>query len=212
MSQSVDLTPSLTPRYADSLAATLPASPWGRLRPRRAFIPSVDLYNTRYVLGRDNNCDIHIDVLSNKLSKRHLVISRDETHVPYIEDLSRNGTYLNGRPLKECNNKRTALRDGDIISLLAQGNEVYQFKNESQTRVSDEFDSKYVLTRLLGQGAFGEVQVAVTEEAVNLIKEMLVVDPAQRVSVDDLLNHCWLWDKDIRHTYAMLSTNNIHRH
>lgn len=48
----------------------------------------------------------------------------------------------------------------------------------------------------------------VSEQAVSLIVEMLVVDPTKRITVDKLLKHRWLHDEEMRHTFTMLSTNN----
>lgn len=79
----------------------------------------LDLYNDRYVLGKRADCDIVISglnavpALKQIISKVHFAISRDATHVPYIEDLSKNGTYLNGQLIgtKQC----ATLCDGDMI-------------------------------------------------------------------------------------------------
>lgn len=164
MSQPNTLTPTLTPVYSSSGATSMPASqpsPWGRLCARRTFLSSVDLYNDRYVLGRRADCDIVINglnavpALKQIISKVHLAISRDDTHVPYIQDLSKNGTYLNGQLLGT--NQCATLCDGDMICVGFKQYEVYQFKDEAQTCL---LDTKYKLTRLLGQGAFGEVYLA----------------------------------------------------
>lgn len=48
----------------------------------------------------------------------------------------------------------------------------------------------------------------VSKQAISLIVKMLVVDPTERITVDKLLEHCWLHDEEMRHTFAMLSTNN----
>lgn len=80
-----------------------------------------DLTDDVYVLGRKESCKIHItgknmthNVL-NIISKEHFRISRDSTYVPYIEDLSRNGTYLNGGLLGKGN--MSTLCTDDIIAI-----------------------------------------------------------------------------------------------
>lgn len=80
-----------------------------------------DLSNDEYTLGRKESCDIYISGKNMELnlvgivSKIHFRISRDKDLVPFIEDLSRNGTYLNGGLLGK--GKKSSLCTGDIIAI-----------------------------------------------------------------------------------------------
>lgn len=80
-----------------------------------------DLSEEEYILGRKETCQIPINgrnLAPNMLgfiSKEHFRISRDSSYVPYIKDLSRNGTFLNGGMIGKGN--VSTLCTGDIIAI-----------------------------------------------------------------------------------------------
>ncbi|MDQ4077829.1 MAG: FHA domain-containing protein [Chloroflexota bacterium] len=63
------------------------------------------------VLGRHPSCEIHLP--DRQVSREHARIFRTSTGF-FIEDLaSKNGTYVNGEPVRDP----TPLRDGDVIQI-----------------------------------------------------------------------------------------------
>lgn len=65
----------------------------------------------QHLIGRTQECDFIIN--DNLISKRHCVIT-NEAGKFFIEDIgSRNGTFLNGKPIK----KKTALFYGDKVTI-----------------------------------------------------------------------------------------------
>lgn len=115
---------------------------WGRLTPKRPYMPVVgefhlfitqirsadiqqviltELCRDVYTLGRKDTCNIFISCrninppLLGLISKEHFKISRDDTYVPYIEDLSKNGTYLNGGLIGKGH--MSTLCTGDVIAI-----------------------------------------------------------------------------------------------
>jgi pSer/pThr/pTyr-binding forkhead associated (FHA) protein len=69
------------------------------------------LDNTRHLIGRTSECNFTIN--DSLVSKRHCIITNEEGKF-FIEDIgSRNGTFLNGKPIK----KKTALFYGDKITI-----------------------------------------------------------------------------------------------
>jgi len=72
---------------------------------------SFDLIKDRNIIGRDPKSDVVVDDI--EISRTHLVILREGKSIQ-IEDLnSTNGTFLNGKKLKE----QTNIKNGDLISL-----------------------------------------------------------------------------------------------
>jgi hypothetical protein len=73
----------------------------GRVTDSQAIMPDIDL--TPY------------QAYSSGVSRLHIVILREGTHVQIMDLGSANGTYLNGKRMKP--NNKTALKHGDLISL-----------------------------------------------------------------------------------------------
>jgi diguanylate cyclase (GGDEF)-like protein len=69
------------------------------------------------VIGRGDNCDIHID--DNSVSRRHAAIEVSAGGVTVADLGSTNGTFLNNTPVT-----RAVLRDGDYLRV---GNSIYRF-------------------------------------------------------------------------------------
>lgn len=69
------------------------------------------LNDTQHLIGRTKECDFTIN--DNLVSKRHCVITNEDGKF-FLEDVgSRNGTFLNGKPIK----KKSALFYGDKITV-----------------------------------------------------------------------------------------------
>ncbi|EXJ79912.1 CAMK/CAMK1 protein kinase [Capronia epimyces CBS 606.96] len=134
------------------------------------------------VIGRDESrCQY---VLSDPyVSKRHVriytvVYENDEpTEVDtlvYAEDLSQNGTYLNGDFIGKGNGG-FLLSDGDVIRLSRRTSLSFHVVNKSKSRATFDFIQEkemacfrqdYVVTdRLLGAGAFGKVFMSIEQTA-----------------------------------------------
>jgi len=67
--------------------------------------------NDDFILGRDPDCDIVI--ADRQVSRHHARLVRRDTRI-FLEDLeSKNGTYLNGRPVQQ----EELVQDGDVIKV-----------------------------------------------------------------------------------------------
>lgn len=62
-----------------------------------------------YVIGRGSGADVLID--EPRVSRRHARLEVDGTDVHIVDEGSRNGVYVNGRPVR----RSQALADGDVI-------------------------------------------------------------------------------------------------
>ena len=79
------------------------------------------------MIGRDD--DVHIRIDSKHVSRKHAKIILG-TEGYYLEDMSRNGTFVNGDHLMR---ERRLLREGDIIEIL---------KNRGASREKPVFRSR----------------------------------------------------------------------
>ncbi|XP_018561131.1 serine/threonine-protein kinase Chk2-like isoform X2 [Anoplophora glabripennis] len=142
---------------------------WGRIIALLPQLDSVDLIEPSLTLGRSEQCDIII--YKSKfppehlllISKEHFRIARDpeDVYITYITDLSKNGTYVNGRVIGR--NKTIVLQNNDVVAV---GNmlQVYIFKSMKYS-VDDNYlpsslRQRYEPSLLLGKGACGEVRLA----------------------------------------------------
>jgi len=80
------------------------------------------LIKDKNIIGRDPKCDIVIDDI--EISRNHLTITRIGNNFQIEDQNSTNGTFLNGKKLKQS----TAIKDGDLISLGE--NHVLEFVHE----------------------------------------------------------------------------------
>ncbi|KAI9324423.1 kinase-like domain-containing protein [Zopfochytrium polystomum] len=151
-----------------------------------------------YLCGRHRECDIVIN--NQQLSKRHCLIFKasqrsefggtdgEGGHV-YIEDMSTNGTYVNGEKIQK--NKRHRLFDGDEIQLAR-----YDPKKSSNS-----FHDQYILTDALGSGNFATVRLGKRRDtgqsfAVKIVdkkrfkgKPKMAESIKQEVSILTAINH-----------------------
>ena len=78
---------------------------WGR--------GSIDLPDGQYLIGRSSACDIVID--DPRISRRHAQLEVDGVDVHIVDLESRNGIYVNDRPVR----RMQALAEGDVILIGA---------------------------------------------------------------------------------------------
>ena len=105
---------SLAPDEERTIVGYVPQIPLVRLLDENDIVIQVyQLEGDSWVAGRDTTCGIFID--SDKISRKHFEIRRQE-HVFFVRDLgSANGTTLNGRGLRADDWQQLA--SGDLIRL-----------------------------------------------------------------------------------------------
>ncbi|QGA16780.1 hypothetical protein EYB26_004450 [Talaromyces marneffei] len=95
----------------------------------------------------------------------------------YAQDVSTNGTFWNGQRIDRRNGGAVLLSDGDILRLSSNSflefRAEYQFcrpLNQNQQKEIKEFANEYLITdRLLGEGGFGHVRMAVNLKATSQV-------------------------------------------
>ncbi|XP_060660337.1 ovarian-specific serine/threonine-protein kinase Lok isoform X1 [Drosophila nasuta] len=129
----------------------------------------VDLNNDEFSAGRGeaNDLILTLNDLSEKIlsriSKVHFIIKRancDLTNPVYIQDLSRNGTFVNGEKIGM--NKTRILQNDDIIALSHPTYKAFVFKDLSPNEaigLPSEITETYCINRKLGSGAYGLVRL-----------------------------------------------------
>jgi serine/threonine-protein kinase Chk2 len=146
----------------------------GRLISLNPRYESIDLCKDDLLLGRQKACDVRLtDVrISGKHCRIFKVQSQDKKLTKesfYIEDLSSNGTFVNGTKIGKGN--RTMLQDGDRISLVSKKRTSmfmsYIFEDLSVDIVgneNDEFFKYYDLKQELGRGNFSTVKLGINKK------------------------------------------------
>ena len=82
-----------------------------------------------------------------------------KNHV-YIQDLSSNGTYVNGEKIGK--NKKRVLDNNDEIALASKSHRVYVFidpKAKEDSSIPPVVREKYIVSKEIGRGAYGEVKL-----------------------------------------------------
>ncbi|KAJ6649758.1 Ovarian-specific serine/threonine-protein kinase Lok [Pseudolycoriella hygida] len=162
-----------------------PRKPWGRITPRKIMIKrlgnqsvtlqeslsaSFDLYNDSFIIGRDQKCQWTITAQDvppkfwDRISKEHCKITKDlsdATNPVFIEDLSRNGTFLNGELIGIY--EKRILKSDDVVSFNEPGNKIFHFDNSYQESygVPEDIFQLYHIGRQLGSGAQGLVRLVI---------------------------------------------------
>jgi serine/threonine-protein kinase CHEK2 len=94
-------------------------------------------------------------------SSTHFKIIRDKVqNYVYIEDLSSNGTYVNGEKIGK--NKRHVLDNNAEIALASKTNRVYIYidpKANEDLSIAANVREKYIVSKQIGRGAYGEVKL-----------------------------------------------------
>ena len=73
-------------------------------------VAKISLDNHRYLIGRNELCDI--DIVHEWISRQHAILIRNDNSTVIVDLKSRNGTYVNGKRVERC-----VLINDDIISL-----------------------------------------------------------------------------------------------
>ncbi|KAK4141606.1 kinase-like domain-containing protein [Dichotomopilus funicola] len=107
-----------------------------------------------YLLGRHPECDIRVD--DQGVSNRHCIIfmeNKGNGTTVVIEDLSLNGTFINGGRLHR--NDRRELQEGDEISVTtASAGFIFRYP---RCRHGQPFAKEYTIKQQLGSGHFADV-------------------------------------------------------
>ncbi|XP_037052409.1 ovarian-specific serine/threonine-protein kinase Lok [Bradysia coprophila] len=157
--------------------------PWGRITPRKVMIKrlgnqsvtlqeslsaSFDLYTENFTIGRDKMCQWAITAQDvphkfwDRISKMHCRIVKDLSDVSnpvYVEDLSRNGTFVNGELIGM--HRRRILKSDDVIAFNEPSNRIFHFDNSYQEShgLPEDVFSRYHVGKQLGSGAQGMVRL-----------------------------------------------------
>jgi FHA domain len=108
----------------DADVATQAVSPDGARLIRQGTRISIDVPDSGLVIGRDADSDLVTSGM--EVSRRHAVLRRSERGY-VLTDVSRNGTFVNGRRI----NRSRVLRPGDIMRI---GEEEFRFDAGRATR------------------------------------------------------------------------------
>lgn len=142
---------------------------WGRLYGKNVQIKSLDLCVENFTVGRaeDNNLTLNEGNVPHKIwcrvSNKHFEISRERGDLSkpvYIQDFSRNGTFLNGEIIGK--NKKRILQDDDVISIIRADCKAFVFKDlgpNNSSGIPDEICNNYFISAKLGSGACGVVRL-----------------------------------------------------
>ncbi|KAL7677410.1 hypothetical protein ACOME3_003647 [Neoechinorhynchus agilis] len=160
---------------------------WASLIPTNDLFSKVDLSRDKISFGRSLECDLsfsrhNIAIVAQQpghrgtiasttykaISNFHFVIERDpsDLSLSYITDTSMNGTYVNGERILK--NVRVLLSSGDEIGICFQKYSIYtflRFLSDGHVASSkfemecEEVRNRYVVSKLLGKGAYGEVRL-----------------------------------------------------
>ncbi|XP_018561125.1 ovarian-specific serine/threonine-protein kinase Lok-like isoform X2 [Anoplophora glabripennis] len=157
---------------------------WGRLFPCLLYLHSFDLCSSTFKVGRSSQCDAVIDRMEidpnikKRFSKEHFEITKSsDSPIVIITDLSKGGTYLNGRLIGK--KKRNILQHDDKISIGSRRTKVYVYKSMSPSNANylpPELKNKYEVSNLLGKGGCGEVRLAFEKPFVINMKEIVETD------------------------------------
>ncbi|EDX05583.1 GD24241 [Drosophila simulans] len=142
---------------------------WGRLYGKNIKIKSLDLNNDEFTAGRGEANDLILTLndlpekILTRISKVHFIIKRancELTNPVYIQDLSRNGTFVNNE--KIGTNRMRILKNDDVISLSHPTYKAFVFKDLSPNEsigLPEEINKTYYVNRKLGSGAYGLVRL-----------------------------------------------------
>ena len=141
---------------------------WGRLLSLNKLFSPLGLSEQEYSFGRGKTCSIKFDsgdIQTTKYyptySSVHFKIIRDEMkNYVYLEDLSSNGTYVNGE--KVGKNRKQILENNAEIALSSKTHRVYIYMDANaseDTSIPNVIKQKYIVSKQIGRGAYGEVKL-----------------------------------------------------
>jgi len=144
---------------------------WGRLVSLNESCDNFDLRGKEFILGRQSVCGAKFD--NKHISGQHCKLSVEiDVHakIVFLEDLSSNGTWLNGNRVGKGN--RMVIRNGDEVTLLPKRDDnssfisfIYQDYDCSKKEEEEGGpDATYEVRDTLGTGNFASVKLAVHRE------------------------------------------------
>eukprot|EP01117_Protostelium_nocturnum_P013865 TRINITY_DN5217_c1_g1_i3.p1 TRINITY_DN5217_c1_g1~~TRINITY_DN5217_c1_g1_i3.p1 ORF type:complete len:653 (+),score=336.08 TRINITY_DN5217_c1_g1_i3:150-2108(+) len=173
-------------------AKTVQGAQLRSLNPRWNHV-NMDAKTNQIVFGREPDCSVSFPQ-DKLISSKHCKIFRD-SNIYFVEDLSSNGTFINGDKVGKGN--RRVIHDGDELSLVIKSSELakkhakmqdafiaYIFKENTNNQ--DMIYKHYDLKNELGSGSFAVVKKAVDkrsgrEVAVKIVdKKKFTLNPAFR--------------------------------
>lgn len=154
------------------------ANIWGRFLSINKYFPSVNLTDDEYSVGRARKCSIPLDSKEIQASKYYLAYSSTHFKIVrdtvkkyvYIQDLSSNGTYVNGDKIGK--NKRHVLSNNSEIALASKTNRVYVYIDASaaeDSTIPENVREKYIVSKEIGRGAYGEVKLCFIRGIIQLL-------------------------------------------
>ncbi|KAJ3162586.1 hypothetical protein HDU88_006619 [Geranomyces variabilis] len=197
------------------------AAVWGQLVPLDPHngVPPIDLitkcgdgtenHSASYLVGRHRMCDVVLPFL--KVSNRHCFLHKDirlneATGCPemavYIEDFSRNGTWVNDTLVER--RQRHQLECGDRISFAHNRTDII-FTLPGVERPQPSFSDKYDLTELLKSGDFAGVWLAENRTSAETVVVKIIsrnnIDGSQdATSGRNIVAEANLWES-LEHSY-----------
>lgn len=144
---------------------------WGRLYAKNLKIKSLDLNAPEFTAGRNTTNNLCIgkehlpDKILSRISNFHFSITREimtnnDISPTYIQDKSRNGTFLNGDLIGY--QKTRILKDDDVIALSHPNYKALVYKDlfaKDNPDFPDEINRAYYIKKSLGSGACGVVHL-----------------------------------------------------
>jgi serine/threonine-protein kinase Chk2 len=163
--------------FADEGDGMRESNIWGRLLSINKLFPSINLTNNEYSFGRGKTCSIVFNSHELETSKyflayssKHFIIIRDETkNYVYLEDLSSNGTYINGEKIGK--NNKHVLENNAEIALASKTHRAYVYIDanaKEDASIPATVREKYIVSKQLGRGAYGEVKLCFIRGKRNL--------------------------------------------
>lgn len=162
---------------------------WGKLFPIGKGHSAEELVDSKdnYIFGRDASCDICFNTpkisklpVFGTISKIHFVIYKEknaDSTLVFIEDKSSNGTFVNGNKIGR--GKKRILKNNDEIALSLPQNKAFVFldtslSQEEQKILPDVMQQKYILFKMLGRGACGEVKLAFEKDSCRKVAVKII--------------------------------------
>lgn len=139
-----------------------------------------------HVIGQlsDSTIDYTLDGTAVKTSNRHFVIFRENRLgriVAVLEDLSGNGTFVNGRLVGK--NNCIELSHRDTISCVKDATFIFEYPRS--ILASTLFQNSYLVQERLGNGQYGSVHVAVEKHTgIRYAVKHLVKIPSSQILVN----------------------------
>lgn len=136
----------------------------------------IDLSKPTFTFGRCKDSDVVITANSFpstkvlNISKLHFTIIREPNCPIYIKDLSKNGTFLNGKVIGKGN--QNILANDDEIAVGTDTMKVYVFKiiqDKEHSYLPHPLCNKYTVSRILGNGACGEVRLIFDKVSLQIV-------------------------------------------